>query len=371
MAITEYKENGKKQFEVYVNGRDANGKRFQRRRSGLESLKEAQGLEFEWKRELAKLRDEDVGVRWEEWQQTCLERIRLQFQPTTVETYRGHLTKWVEHHWAKKNIDAITKADVYDVIFNKELKEKSQFTRRNVYKTVRRIFEMAVEEGILNRNPCVGITVRVSESDSKVLTNSEVEKFLTEAKDGRHRFYPIWAMALLTGMRSGELYALNWSDIDLDAGIISVSKAWNSKCGITPTKTRRSRVVPISEDLRQFLIESKLASSDRHAPVLPRLNEWERGEQARVTREFCEAIGVTSIKFHDLRATFITNLLARGESLARVMSMVGHSELKTTNGYLRKAGIDVIGGTEKLGYRLPQTQPGRLFSIVGGKKGGV
>ncbi|MBX3042041.1 MAG: tyrosine-type recombinase/integrase, partial [Bdellovibrionaceae bacterium] len=75
--------------------------------------------------------------------------------------------------------------------------------------------------------------------------------------------------------------------------------------------------------------------------------------QARITREFCAAIGITPVKFHDLRATFITNLLARGESLARVMAIVGHSQIKTTNGYLRKAGVDVQGATEKLGYDLP------------------
>lgn len=367
MAITEYKENGKKQFEVYVNGRDANGTRFQRRKKGIQYRKEAEAIEFEWKRELANLRDEEVWHRWEEWHKECLERIRLQYQPSTVATYQGQLEKWVHPHWTGKEIRKITKGDVHDVIFGKGLAEKSEFTKRNVFKTVRRIFQMAVEEGILDRNPCAGITVRVSQSDSKVLTSTEVEKFLLEAKEGRHRFYPIWAMALMTGMRSGELYALKWSDIDLDASTIAVTKAWNSKCGITPTKSRRARVVPVSEDLKYYLAEAKMASRGVNDFVLPRLNEWERGEQARVTREFCEAIGITSIKFHDLRATFITNLLARGESLARVMSMVGHSELKTTNGYLRKAGVDVMGGTEKLSYKLPQAQVARVFTLVGRK----
>jgi integrase len=83
-----------------------------------------------------------------------------------------------------------------------------------------------------------------------------------------------------------------------------------------------------------------------------------------VTREFCVGLGITSVKFHDLRATFITSLLARGESLARVMSIVGHSELKTTNGYLRKAGVDVQGGTNKLGYKLPQESGAQVLTLV-------
>ncbi len=146
------------------------------------------------------------------------------------------MEKWIHPHWRGKDLDKITRAEVYDVLFHKS-EMKSQFTRRNVYKTVRRIFQMAVEDGHLVRNPCAGITVRVSEAETTVLTNAEVQKFLTEAREAHHRFYPIWAMALMTGMRSGELFALKWSDCDIEARLIKVSKSWNSKIGITPTKT--------------------------------------------------------------------------------------------------------------------------------------
>lgn len=209
---------------------------------------------------------------------------------------------------------------------------------------------MAAEEGLLDRNPCTGITVRVSEVAQQVLTATEVKVFLESAANCNHRFYPVWVMALMT-------------DIDFEGRTISVSRAWNSKCGITPTKTRRSRVVPIADELIVFLKEQKLQSDSSSEFVLPRLEEWEHGEQARVTREFCEGIGITSVKFHDLRATFITNLLASGESLARVMSIVGHSELKTTNGYLRKAGVDVKGGTDKLSYGLPKPMAGQVLNF--------
>jgi integrase len=86
-------------------------------------------------------------------------------------------------------------------------------------------------------------------------------------------------------------------------------------------------------------------------------------KQAQVTRDFCFGIGITPVKFHDLRATFITNLLARGESLARVMSIVGHNELKTTNLYLRKAAVDVQGGTNKLGYKVPKVENAEVISL--------
>lgn len=97
--------------------------------------------------------------------------------------------------------------------------------------------------------------------------------------------------------------------------------------------------------------------------VLPRLWEWEQGHQALITRDFCVAAGVTPIKFHDIRATFITNVLSKGVSLARVMAIVGHSEIKTTNGYLRRAGVDLQGCTEGLGHKLPSESEAKVLQL--------
>ena len=55
------------------------------------------------------------------------------------------------------------------------------------------------------------------------------------------------------------------------------------------------------------------------------------------------------------------------ESLARVTAIVGHSQIKTTNLYLRKAGIEVKGGTDKLGYKLPEDHCwAEILSLVHG-----
>lgn len=134
---------------------------------------------------------------------------------------------------------------------------------------------------------------------------------------------------------------------------------YNSK--VLAQRPRRNRMVPISNELYQFLAELKLERGSEDS-VLPQLEEWKHGEQAHVLRSFCKAIGITEVRFHDLRATFITNLLASGETLVKVMSIVGHSELKTTNGYLRKAGIDVKGGTDKLSFKVPKFE-GKLFNL--------
>lgn len=353
MAIYPYTKNGKKLFQVYVNGREPSGRRFQRRKMGIDSRRKAEKVEFEFKRELAKIREQKVPFRWSEWLKICLDRMKMECRPSTVINYRTTLGKWVDPHWKQRELNDIAKTDVYEMVFEKATGLVTPNSRKNLLKMIKRIMQMAVEEGLLDRNPCIGITIKVPEQVQKVLTSAEADIFLREAKLVDHRFYPVWTMALMTGMRSGELFALKWADMDFEARTISVTRQWTSKNGFGPTKTRLNRVVPISEDLLKFLKELQLQRRSDCEFVLPHLSEWERGEQARVTRDFCKAIGVTEVKFHDLRATFITNLLARGESLARVMSVVGHNELRTTNGYLRKAGVEVQGATEKLGYQIP------------------
>lgn len=361
MTIKMIEKNGKKTYQVYVNGKDARGQRVQRKKRGIETLKKAEAIEFEFKRELARLREEAVPYYWHEWLSECLKRMKLSYRTSTVMNYEKSLGKWITPRWRDRFIHQITKMQIYTAIFEEVDAKISPHTRKSILKMVRRIFQMAVEEGILNTNPCTGIKCKVPEAEQKVFTNKEVEIFLREAKLTGHRFYSIWAFALMTGMRSGEMYALKWTEIDFEAKLIRVSRQWTNKNGFTSTKTQRSRLVPISDDLLKFLKELKLQNSSEF--VLPHLKEWENGEQAKVTREFCTAIGVTPIKFHDLRATFITNLLSRGESLARVMAIVGHSQLKTTNGYLRKAGVEIIGGTDKLGYGIPEDTLGEVVYL--------
>lgn len=81
-----------------------------------------------------------------------------------------------------------------------------------------------------------------------------------------------------------------------------------------------------------------------------------RRDQAKVLKSFCEEIGITQVKFHDLRATFITQMLNNGVALSKVMAIVGHSSLKTTQGYLRLSGKDIEGATEELNISVPQNE---------------
>jgi integrase len=206
----------------------------------------------------------------------------------------------------------------------------------------------------------------------EILTLGEIRALLTSGCDHDHAWYPIWAMALLTGMRSGELHALLWTDIEMASeevaraqenllpekrryGMIRVTKTWNTRTRSTgPTKGGYWRSVPISGELYWFLHEQKSKTGNK-PHVLPRFWEWDKGEQARVLRAFCEGAGLKSIKFHTLRACFATQLISDGIAPTRVMKIGGWKDIKTMQRYIRMAGIDEAGATEGLKF-LPSDE---------------
>ena len=362
MAIKSYIKDGKKLFMVEVKIRDQNGKQIYRSRQGITSDRKAQEAEFELKKEVECATKKISTHTWKSWYDVCMSQMRHEVKTSTLCNYEGILEKWVNPDWKYKELESITKSDVLNLVFEKYDQQKSDYSKKNLLKMIGRIFRMAVAEGVLEKDPTAGIRIKVQETDLQVLTASEVETLLQKAKNENHRFYPVWVLGLWTGMRSGELMALLWSDVDFENRTISLTKQWTNKNGITPTKNYGSRIIPISAELEKFLKELKLKSADLN--VLPRLGEWVHGDQAKVLGNFCESIGIKRIRFHDLRATFITNLLSKGVSLARVMAIVGHAELKTTNCYLRKAGIDLHGATEQLSYSMPQDQMAKVFSLI-------
>lgn len=379
MSIKSYFENDKKLYEVFVKGRDANGKQVGRRREGIESEFKAKKIEFELKKELEALADVKGAWTWKSWYEECLRRMRLSLQNGTVEHYDFILKKWVPKNWYDRALKSFTKADVHETIFETIAETATANTQRDVHRRINRIFEMAIEDGILSTNPAKGIRVKVPESKQAVLNATEVELLLQTAKETKHRFYSVWVLALLTGMRSGEMYSLRWCDVDLEAEMISVNKQWTSKDGLHPTKSGRNRLVPINPDLKRFLSELKLKGGHSETLfdgikkqevsfddfVLPRLDEWTRGLQAEVLQEFCEALNITRVRFHDLRATFITNMLAHGVSLVTVMAIVGHSRMSTTDRYVRLAGVGLKDSTKKLSYSIPQTIMGEVIHLFG------
>lgn len=361
MGIKKVIENGKTQYEVIVKVRDKSGKQITKKKKGFTSEVAAKKAELEFRMDLEGHRSK---VTWKKWMEHVLEKYRVEYRNSTYQNYKHCMSKWFDPLWNDKFMDEIKPSDVHFAVFE-NAQGVSSYTRKTFLKIVKRVFNLAIEEGVIVRNPAVGIRVKCADANQAVLNRNEVEILLKEARRIEHQFFPHWTLALLTGMRSGELYALRWTDVDFVSGKLTIGKAWTRLNGEGPTKTAKSRVCPISSECRKFLEELKLKTGRDSEYVLPRLWEWTQGEQAKILKNFCEEIGITPIKFHDLRATFITQMLNNGVPLSKVMAIVGHSALKTTQGYLRLSGKDVEGATEELNIKVPtfEERLGNVFEL--------
>jgi len=352
MPIYTETKDGKTTYMV-VATTQINGKQHYKKRRNISSMAQAKRIEVDLRLMLRDLKSNPIRYTWNEWTKVCFERMRIEFKKSTLITYQGNLGKWVSPYFGDLYLNEITSSMVHDVIYNK-IQNVGMECRRTVLKQTKRIFTMAIDEGFITKNPARPIIVKVPESQQLVFNRTEIDTLLYQAKLQDHPFYNHWVMALLTGMRTGELHALMWTDIDFENRVISVTKSWSKVDGTGPTKSSKNRYIPISTELEMFLKNLKAQQLNYNGKVLEPLKDWLTGRQAEMLRNFCHDIAITEIKFHDLRATFITQMLIRGVALAKVMKIVGHANIKTTMRYLRLVAQDTQGATESLGITLPK-----------------
>lgn len=361
--IKSYMKDGTKLYEVFVKSKDKEGKQIARRKRGIASIRKARDIEFQLKAELQVKMDNSCLWTWKQWLNECILRMkRCGLSLGSIEVYELSLNKWIPKSWNNRKLCSFSKEEIMEDFYEVISNHLAPSTKKHVFSRVKRIFDLAVDEGILKKNPIARVKIKAPKPEKLVLTSNEVRTLLQQAKMENHPYYTIWAFALMTGMRSGEMYALKWTDVDFDSKNISVNKAWTKKEGISHTKNRETRIVPISNDLQLLLKELKLSSGTNEF-VLPRIDTWKYGQASGVIKAFCRKIGITEVKFHDLRATFITNLLSQGVPLVTVMSIVGHKQMSTTDVYLRLAGVNVKGATAKLGYGLPTVRTDNIVHL--------
>lgn len=139
------------------------------------------------------------------------------------------------------------------------------------------IYNRAIEERMIKRvhhSPVFGLKIIVKQDKRpEILKIDEIKNLLYQEKAQDHDWYFVWSIALLTGMRNGELYSLKWTDVDLDNGTIKVERSYNFKLyEFKDTKAGYWRTVPISSELKSLLLE--IRSNSKSEFVLPRFELW-------------------------------------------------------------------------------------------------
>src|SRR5262245_29533001 len=275
-----------------------------------------------------------------------------------VKQFVAHLTQKTHSHVVKvKTKDANSKTVRTEKTISAPY---SKATIRLVLAELCALLNHAKEDGWIQTNPAERLTkfyknAKIVHEEIQPLTAEEIPLFLAAAQQSAPEYYALFLCALHTGMRSGELVALRWSDIDFNGKFIRVQKnVYRGK--VCDTKTGKSRRVDISdellhtlEQLRRSRKEEYLRRGTNEIPECVFLSPgriiWDEGkpvgreEGKRVdmfnvkSRHFhgCLAkAGLRRIRFHDLRHTYATLLLMQGESPAYVKDQLGHSSIKMT-----------------------------------------
>ncbi len=263
--------------------------------------------------------------------------------------------------WLDLPVDKITK-NMLDDLFDFGLTSNTDAHKKFLERYFRAAFDFAVRKNYIQQNPTPLRKYKIKRKMKAVLTESEAGHLLQTANDSNFEWYSIWATAVYTGMRSGELFALRWSNVDIDLRQIKVTDSWNNKNGFKDTKNGRDRITEIPEDLVPVLKELKV-KAEWGDFVLPRMTEWERGDQAKILRNFLAAIGLPRIRFHDLRATWTIILLSKGVEPIKVMMMGGWADLETLMLYVRKSGIEIKGATAKLSLHTHNYQNSNVIQM--------
>ena len=145
-------------------------------------------------------------------------------------------------------------------------------------------------------------------------------------------------IAAFAGLRRGELVTLRWRDVDLPARKLTVRRSLSGERELSSTKTRRSRDVPIPDQAEaafsRLLHREDFTSPDDYVFV----NRYGRRLDPSALRRRYErarnAAGLEPLRFHDLRHTYGSLLVAGGIDLVSVKAAMGHSRLSTTERYL-------------------------------------
>jgi integrase len=241
-------------------------------------------------------------------------------------------------------IDQVSRADLKEMIYGKLKEGLTPATVTRIKALISGVLSHALEDGLIQANPTSRLGRLIKGKDRKAdvnaLTREEARGFLEVVSQHYPKHFPFFLCALRTGLRLGELLALQWGDVDFRGGFIEVRRAFVVG-EITTPKNGKSRRVDMSKQLAETLkavrTEQKreALAKGRELPELVFVNGVGRVlEHANLrTRVFWPALakaGLRRIRIHDLRHTFASLLIQNGESLAYVRDQLGHHSIQIT-----------------------------------------
>jgi integrase len=307
--------------------------------------------------EASKLTVGDFLDRWEAWAAT-------QVSAKTLERYTELLRHHVRSHLGEARIQRLRTVD-FAVLYGKLQTAKpagaglAPRTVGHVHRLLHRVFGHAVKWSVIATNPVAAAEPpRVMRPEIKILSPDEIKTVLAalrapaprpgyKVKPENHPLYRIALIGLATGLRRGEIAALQWSDIDIESGKLRVERSLeqtNAGLAFKPPKTkagRRTISVPasITAELRAHWREQQeqrlalglgKAAPDDPVFVRPEMTAWPPDSMTTAWSKTIARLGLPKVTLHALRHTHVSQLIAAGLDVVTVSRRIGHSNPTVT-----------------------------------------
>ena len=308
---------------------DWQGKRRKSTKRGFATKREAE----EWLRNFLITQKADFDMKFEDfWKIYCAD-METRLREHTMRTKKYIVELKILPYFGNKRVNDITAADIRQ--WQNELIKMgySPTYLKTINNQLSAIFNYAVRYYDLKSNPCAkaGSMGKSKAEEMDFWIGEEFRKFIDSVMNKRLSYMAFMTL-YWTGMRLGELLALNPKDVDLEKRTISITKSYQrlgKKDVITPPKTPKSkRVITIPEflaaDIKDYMDSLyDLQENDRLFPITKYYLEHE------MQRGIKES-GVKRIRVHDLRHSHASMLIELGFSPLEIANRLGHEKVETT-----------------------------------------
>lgn len=288
---------------------------------------------------------------------------------TTAEYYRSYIEHHIVPGIGEIKLEKLTTLDL-QVFYNETksggrvekyegMKDKSLSVRtvRGIHAMLRTALDQAVKERLIPYNPAIGCRLPPKEKkEMQILPAEKIGAYLSAAEE--HGVLPMFYLELTTGLRRGELTALLWTDLDVDARTLNVSKSAGRLKGevrITQPKTANSvRTICLPKETVDLLVQEHAKHPENPymfpSPVTGKM--YGPDCVGRLHKTLLKKAGITeNLRFHDLRHTFATLAIQQGVDVKTVSSILGHYSAGFTldtythvTGEMQKEAADRMGG---------------------------
>lgn len=277
------------------------------------------------------------SIKFKEFVPIALKHINRDVTKSTTKDRESRVERFLIPYFGKKELSKITALQVEEWQYNM-LKTRGADQTKRTKQLLRQILDRGIVHELLKVNVVTSTSkMREPRIDMReVYTKEEIKKMLDNSDGWLHLF--ILTMVSL-GLRSGEIIALKFSDIDFNEGTIKIQRSIRHSV-VSTTKTGISRIIEIPLSLLKKLKQAydKKGEYQEYIFVTPNGRYW--GDCSHITRRhfkpLLEKVGVNYKTLYSLRHTYATLSLQGGQTVNYVSKQLGHADTTTTLQYYVK-----------------------------------